>query len=604
MMNRTHSNTSKSAAVESDSQRTCTQEDTRGGAKVPLNEGASIPEADDGISELDHVICAEAVACLGRRSVQGELMVTPYGLMFEPSLRDSYVQQHGLMEFQFCIDLRDVKGCSAVMQRSSNASALDHHHHTHGHQVKETGGGNDNSLFDRAEVGDVNEIANKASDGDTSTTSNRISGDDDKDIVKQHTTTTPWLFQVVWASAYVGRSNDSVLYFKVNYPRVEALVERLQALMVRLENDRCRGLSSALANRSTLTSGNPLMSADTFEPMDEDEIVHISRLETKGRDSDGWIAVNSPQSSPGNEGASIRAIDTLLSSSSSKSDGGGEENKEPARPLRRVPEVLPSSSKILSLEQVTDIEEALPERCRGYTWRRAYDFEGDGVSLETLYAKLSGFSDCLLCVQTTHGSLAGAFASAELSMKQSSSFYGTGETFLFSVKQPNMDLEIFPWTGSNELYVSTSSKHLGFGGGGDGFALMLDGGKFVFSWGFFCYVFFFFFSLCICVCLYVRLCVFVCECACLFVGLFVFLFACLRVCLFACLRVCLFACLFSCLLVCVFACLLVCSFACLRVCLFVRLFVYVFKSHAWCSFCHAFVFKLEVCRMSLQVQSV
>ena len=32
-------------------------------------------------------------------------------------------------------------------------------------------------------------------------------------------------------------------------------------------------------------------------------------------------------------------------------------------------------------------------------------------------------------------------------------------------------------TGDNELYVSASSRHLGFGGGGAGFSLMLDGGK-------------------------------------------------------------------------------------------------------------------------------
>jgi hypothetical protein len=298
-----------------------------------------------------------------------------------------------------------------------------------------------------------------------------------------------------------------VLYFRVNFARVEALVGRLQALMVREEERRAaHGLTTAAAvsgGRPTLTSGNPLMSAGTFDEDDDAGDANnntgqtssgrhstddTASCETKASSDNSWFHVrSSSRSSSVQRDTSSESVGSNSSRSAPPSRPGASsaaagvpqsnesaDDATPPRPLRHVPEVLPSKSRILDLDHMADLEEALPDRCRGYTWRRVYDFEAHGVSLETLLERVSDVSECLLCVQATDGSVVGAFASEKLSKCHSASFIGTGETFVFAIKP---DLQVFHWTGENELYVSASAKHLGFGGGGAGFALMLDSGK-------------------------------------------------------------------------------------------------------------------------------
>mmetsp|Transcript_12406 Transcript_12406/g.14244 ORF Transcript_12406/g.14244 Transcript_12406/m.14244 type:complete len:157 (-) Transcript_12406:928-1398(-) len=80
-----------------------------------------------------------------------------------------------------------------------------------------------------------------------------------------------------------------------------------------------------------------------------------------------------------------------------------------------------------------------------------------------------------MIIKTVEDDIFGILASDAWCMSKGRSFYGTGETFVFSFDKRNEnELCLFRWTKKNNLFMHSTSTHLAVGAGGAGFAVCVD----------------------------------------------------------------------------------------------------------------------------------
>ncbi|XP_041758744.1 oxidation resistance protein 1 isoform X2 [Coregonus clupeaformis] len=132
---------------------------------------------------------------------------------------------------------------------------------------------------------------------------------------------------------------------------------------------------------------------------------------------------------------------------------------------------LSKPSDLLQMDQIEKLAKNLPPRTIGYHWSLAFSTNKHGMSIKTLYRAMQGLdTPVLMVIKDSDGHMFGALASEPF--KVSDSFYGTGETFLFTFCP---DFEVFKWTGDNMFFLKGDMDSLAFGGGGGEFGLWLDG---------------------------------------------------------------------------------------------------------------------------------
>lgn len=135
-----------------------------------------------------------------------------------------------------------------------------------------------------------------------------------------------------------------------------------------------------------------------------------------------------------------------------------------------VPE-LEDKSDIIDTEHVTALYQLVPPRAYSHSWKRIFSTNVDGFNLRTLY-RLMGEYDCpvFIFVKNTKDEVFGAFLSTPL--RQNDSFYGTGESFLFTFYPTFKE---FKWTGVNDYFVRGNMDSLSVGASEGHFGLWLDG---------------------------------------------------------------------------------------------------------------------------------
>ena len=172
---------------------------------------------------------------------------------------------------------------------------------------------------------------------------------------------------------------------------------------------------------------------------------------------------------------------------------------------------LHGKSEILEQKHVSELSKHMPARAEGYSWTLAFTTSTMGYSLPSLYRSLSKYEGpVLLIIKDGGANVFGVFSSC--SLKPSESFYGTGETYLFTFKRSaiitspptgsvsstnlsysnncnisnqntiinnnnNVDpcqLNRFTWTGDNLYFIKGNTDSLAFGAGEGSFGLWLD----------------------------------------------------------------------------------------------------------------------------------
>ena len=127
----------------------------------------------------------------------------------------------------------------------------------------------------------------------------------------------------------------------------------------------------------------------------------------------------------------------------------------------------------------------------------------DGASLRTLLYKCMASSHTIICVETNDGDVFGSFCSTAWQNTGNKKWFGSGESFLWRLKQsryvrgvsadlnrehmPNNEMEIYPFTGNDDMVQYCTSTTLAVGGGSwnnavcpypgepSGIGLLLDG---------------------------------------------------------------------------------------------------------------------------------
>jgi len=134
-----------------------------------------------------------------------------------------------------------------------------------------------------------------------------------------------------------------------------------------------------------------------------------------------------------------------------------------------LPELI-GESAILSEHHISEISQNLPGRTVGYPWSLIYSTDKHGFSLKTVYRAMQGLeSPILLVVKDTHDNVFGALTSCELRMSES--FYGTGETFLYSFYP---EFTVYHWAGDNNFFIKGDQHSLCIGAGQGVNGLWLD----------------------------------------------------------------------------------------------------------------------------------
>ncbi|GAB1601195.1 GTPase-activating protein skywalker-like [Argonauta hians] len=175
----------------------------------------------------------------------------------------------------------------------------------------------------------------------------------------------------------------------------------------------------------------------------------------------------------------VKALNTSISSWSL----GAEPQVAPGTSDYMGNVIQSPSSCVLTLDNFYDIWSWLPARSAVCQPKLLYTSEEHGVSLRTLYMMTEEYEPTIIVVKTLTDEIFGAFCSCSWSnRKQSSkniSYFGTGETFLFTIKPQQKK---YPWIGYSHpnmsrnaasMFMAGDSSVLIIGGGG-GNAIMLD----------------------------------------------------------------------------------------------------------------------------------
>ena len=134
-------------------------------------------------------------------------------------------------------------------------------------------------------------------------------------------------------------------------------------------------------------------------------------------------------------------------------------------------------SVMLTTELMCQLQPYLPCHIIGVDMHLVYSLRVHGMSLKSMYQRSAPYTEypTLLVVKDTQGFVFGAYMSD--GVKESVRYYGTGETFLFTLRP---EVSVHPWQGTNQFFMMGTNQYFTIGAGNGQFALyvteMLDRG--------------------------------------------------------------------------------------------------------------------------------
>lgn len=121
--------------------------------------------------------------------------------------------------------------------------------------------------------------------------------------------------------------------------------------------------------------------------------------------------------------------------------------------------------------QIMVIARLLPPLFRMREWSKIYSIDEDGVSLQTFYRNAKSYSNSILFIEDTKGYKFGAYLAEEWGIHKH--FYGTGESFLFTFRDTEEDVEFYKWSSINDHIQYSDETSIAVGGAEGKFALYI-----------------------------------------------------------------------------------------------------------------------------------
>ena len=128
-------------------------------------------------------------------------------------------------------------------------------------------------------------------------------------------------------------------------------------------------------------------------------------------------------------------------------------------------------SEILEPIHLSELHNFLPYYLQYTNLKQIFSISKDGCALKTFYYKCEGVTNSLLVIKDDEGNVFGAFVTEQFKMGKS--FYGTGETFLFTFYNGNK-AHVYYSTQENEHYMYSDEQQICFGCSDDYFSLALE----------------------------------------------------------------------------------------------------------------------------------
>eukprot|EP01121_Diplochlamys_sp_Union-15-3_P020461 TRINITY_DN7993_c0_g1_i1.p1 TRINITY_DN7993_c0_g1~~TRINITY_DN7993_c0_g1_i1.p1 ORF type:complete len:161 (-),score=3.58 TRINITY_DN7993_c0_g1_i1:36-518(-) len=111
----------------------------------------------------------------------------------------------------------------------------------------------------------------------------------------------------------------------------------------------------------------------------------------------------------------------------------------------------------------TQLRRYLPARFRYMDLERLFSTSTDGTSLYTFYKKLEDVEPTLILIKDMDDYVFGGFCTQAWEVRPD--FYGTGESFLFSLKPV---FAVYRWTSANTYFMHSTHRCIAMGGGTTG----------------------------------------------------------------------------------------------------------------------------------------
>lgn len=165
----------------------------------------------------------------------------------------------------------------------------------------------------------------------------------------------------------------------------------------------------------------------------------------------------------------------LINSKAEKQLESSDDELEPApREIWEIeiPSLVGDNISILSSDLAKQLRPRLPRILHIDSMVLLYSLNQNGSDFTTFYLNMKDTEYSVILIETISGEFIGGFSSS--TWKVSSSYYGTGESFLFKIDKESITIVDYQWTSMNNFFMYSTDHQIGMGGGGDGFGFILD----------------------------------------------------------------------------------------------------------------------------------
>ena len=278
----------------------------------------------------------------------------------------------------------------------------------------------------------------------------------------------------------LGGSHKAILYFVLEYttPSIRASLQSIiqagMTLSLAFEGDDNRNYYSISISNAVLPSFQPLTGVRT-------KIAGVAATAKAGDASALSGTLTLPSTLPAGDVVEEVVVDGYVlvddprppkvwtKKTKKKKSGASPSSGLPAA-SPAGPTLVGGTSDILDETLMSALWSWVPARYREDDLVLAFKTSRDGYSLSTLVRNSTEMGPALLVIKTTCGSVIGGYLSTGVEL--SSSFRGTGQTFLFSLAP---EIRRYTWrSGRPAHFVRVTESQLCMGGGAKGYGLWID----------------------------------------------------------------------------------------------------------------------------------